>query len=38
MTDLLKPIALHELGIADLDQNQELKSELIQAYFLGRQS
>ncbi len=38
VTDLLKPIALHELGIADLDQNQELKNALIQAYFLGRQS
>jgi len=33
---LLQPIALRELGIADLNQEQKLKNALIQAYNLGR--
>ena len=33
---LLQPIALRELGIADLNQHRELKNALTQAYKLGQ--
>ena len=33
---LLQPIALEELGIADLGQNESVRNALIQAYNLGR--
>lgn len=33
---LLQPIALRELGIADLNQHQGLKNALVQAYNLGK--
>lgn len=33
---LLQPIAMRVLGIADLNQDQSLKSALIQAYRLGK--
>lgn len=36
MLVLLQPIALRELGIADLNRDPKLKSALIQAYNLGR--
>jgi hypothetical protein len=36
LVTLLQPIALRELGIADLDQHQGLKNALILAYQLGR--
>lgn len=35
---LLQPIAMRELGIANLDQQQELKNALIQAYNLGKRT
>lgn len=35
---LLQPIAARELGIADLNQHQSLKSALFQAYSLGKRS
>jgi hypothetical protein len=33
---LLQPIAMRELGITDLDQRQDIKNALVQAYNLGR--
>ncbi len=33
---LLRPVAMRELGISDLEQHQQLKNALIQAYNLGR--
>ena len=35
---LLQPIAMRELGIVNLDQHQELKHALIQAYNLGKRT
>ncbi|TAN71957.1 MAG: hypothetical protein EPN14_11070 [Gallionella sp.] len=35
---LLQPIAMRELGIADLDQHQALKNALVQAYNLGKRA
>jgi len=35
---LLQPIAVHELGIADLNQHQSLKNALIKAYNLGKRA
>lgn len=36
--DLLQPIAMRELGIADLDQHQPIKIALVEAYKLGKQA
>jgi len=33
---LLQPIAMHELGIADLNQHPNIKNALIQAFNLGK--
>jgi len=35
---LLQPIATRELGIADLNQHQPLKTALVQAYDLGKRA
>lgn len=34
----LQPIALRELGIANLDEHQSIRNALVQAYKLGRKS
>jgi hypothetical protein len=36
--NLLQPIATRELGIADLNQHQSLKTALVQAYDLGKRA
>ncbi|MDH4233740.1 MAG: hypothetical protein OEV15_01205 [Gallionella sp.] len=36
VVEQLQPIAMRELGIADLDQHRELKNALVQAYNLGK--
>lgn len=38
MLALLQPIATRELGIANLDQHQGLKSALVQAFNLGKRT